>query len=83
MPSVGESVASAREARESMIRLTQSICTAVRGDSWTVRAPTQAVATATMLTVSCRQKQKGRVRCCLKEDQSEQTPADSSHCSVQ
>ena len=62
MASVGESVASASDARESMIKLTHSICTAVRGDSWTARAPTQAVTTATMLTVSCRQRQGGGVR---------------------
>ena len=53
MASVGDSVARAREARESMMRLSQSIWTAVRGDSWTAIAPIQAVLTATIFTVSC------------------------------
>ena len=54
MASVGCSVARAKEARESMIRLSHSIWTAVRGDSWTAIAPMHAVVTATMFTVNCR-----------------------------
>ena len=54
MASVGCSVARASEARESMIRLSHSIWTAVRGDSWPAIAPMHAVLTATMLTVNCR-----------------------------
>mmetsp|Transcript_10095 Transcript_10095/g.25250 ORF Transcript_10095/g.25250 Transcript_10095/m.25250 type:complete len:216 (-) Transcript_10095:1982-2629(-) len=54
--SVGDSVASASDANESMIRLTQSICTAVRGLSSSTHAPTNATTMATTLTVSwnCR-----------------------------
>ena len=59
MASVGGSVARAKEARESMIRLSHSIWTAVKGDSWTAIAPMQAVLTATMLTVSCSSKKHG------------------------
>ena len=53
MASVGCSVASARDAKESMIRFSHSIWTAVRGDSWSATAPMQAVLTATMFTVNC------------------------------
>mmetsp|Transcript_15651 Transcript_15651/g.38982 ORF Transcript_15651/g.38982 Transcript_15651/m.38982 type:complete len:356 (+) Transcript_15651:301-1368(+) len=56
MASVGDSVANARLARESMMRLTHSICTALRGDTCSAIAPAHAVATATTLAVSwnCR-----------------------------
>lgn len=53
MSSFGESVARAREARLSMMRLTHSICTAVNGDSRRATAPAHAVTTATTLTTSC------------------------------
>ena len=48
----GVPVASASDAKESMIKLTHNIWTAVRGDSAAVIAPPAAVATATKLTVS-------------------------------
>mmetsp|Transcript_797 Transcript_797/g.2170 ORF Transcript_797/g.2170 Transcript_797/m.2170 type:complete len:204 (-) Transcript_797:1212-1823(-) len=50
--SEGGSVASASDARESMMRLIQSICTAAIGDSWKTKAPMMAIVSATMLTVS-------------------------------
>lgn len=53
MASVGASVARARLARESMMRFTHSIWTAVKGDSRSTTAPTHAVKTATTLIVSC------------------------------
>lgn len=49
---VGISVANARLARVSMIRFTQSICTAFRGLSSIAQAPTNATITATTFTVS-------------------------------
>ena len=54
--SEGTSVASAKDAKESMIRFTHSIWTAVRGLSWTTMAPVQAVITATTFTTSCMQR---------------------------
>ena len=57
MASVGCSVARAREARESMMRLSHSICTAVSGDPWTAMAPMHAVLTATIFTVNCSKQQ--------------------------
>ena len=50
--SVGFSVASAREANVSMIRLTHSIWMALRGLSVMVKAEMMVSVTATMLTVS-------------------------------
>lgn len=53
---VGISVARASEASVSMIRLTQSIWTALSGESWMKHAPKNATMTATTFTVSwnCR-----------------------------
>ena len=49
-------MARAREARVSMMRLTQSIWMGERGDSLRTAAPAKAIVRATMLTVSwnCR-----------------------------
>ena len=54
--SAGGSVANARAARVSMIKLTQSIWTGVNGDSLITAAPRKAIKIATTLTVSwnCR-----------------------------
>lgn len=54
--SSGGSVASAKEAIESIIRFTQSIWMAFRGVVFRVTAPIMAVVRATQLTVSwnCR-----------------------------
>ena len=56
--SEGVSVAKARDASESMIKFTQSICTAVRGLSWEAIAPVHAVTTATTFTTSCSKQSK-------------------------
>lgn len=49
---VGASVAKAREARVSMIRLTQSIWRAVKTFIFNKAAPIRVIPTATTLTVS-------------------------------
>ena len=48
----GSSVAKARDAKESMIRFTQSIWMAVSGDCVSTAEPTHATTMAVMLTVS-------------------------------
>lgn len=48
----GGSVAKARAARVSMIRLTQSIWTAVNGESLSITDPKKTINMATTLTVS-------------------------------
>lgn len=50
--SFGDSVARAREARESIIMLTQRSWIAASGDSQRMQAPVKAVARATTLTES-------------------------------
>ena len=50
--SLGSSVARANEAKLSMIKLTQTNYTAVKGDYLIVIAPTIAIVTAATLTVS-------------------------------
>jgi len=45
-------VARARAANVSMIRLTHSICTAVKGDYLRTQAPTKANVSATRFTVT-------------------------------
>ena len=50
--SVGASVARAKAAKASMIKLTQSIWTALNGESSTVNAPIILTAKATMFTVN-------------------------------
>jgi len=50
--SPGGSVARAKAARVSMMRLTHNICTGVRGDYLMTTAPKKAIKIATMLTVS-------------------------------
>lgn len=54
--SVGNSVANARAAKVSIIRLTQSNWIAVKGDSPPTTAPMQETHTATTLTVSWKVK---------------------------
>jgi len=49
--SEGGSVARARAANVSIIRLTQSICTAVRGGSLKIIAPENTIKSATKLIV--------------------------------
>ena len=60
MSSVGESVASDKLARLSMIRFTQSIWTAVKGEVPRAREPMQAVDTATIFTTSCAHSHMGK-----------------------
>lgn len=49
--SLGGSVAKAKAAKVSIIRLTQSICTAVKGGSEKIRAPANTMNRATKFTV--------------------------------
>lgn len=49
---VGSSVASAKDANESMIRFTHSICTAFNGLDDVTHAPMKATTTATTFTVN-------------------------------
>lgn len=49
---LGGSVARAREANVSIMRLTHSIYMALRGDSVKTRAPRKLINNATILTVS-------------------------------
>lgn len=50
--SLGGSVAKAKAASVSMMRLTHNICTGVKGDSLIITAPKNAMKIATILTVS-------------------------------
>ena len=64
-------MASARAAKVSIIRLTQSICVEVSGGSWKMQAPANTMNMATTLTVAvaeflvCRNKLRLRRRCLL------------------